>query len=262
MYLVFDIGGTNSRIAVSSDGKTLTQSKTIPTEKDFEQAVLAIEKIAKQLASGQKIQAVAGGLAGVLDAQKSMLIKSPHLKPWVNKSVKLKLAEVFQAEVKLENDVALAGLGEACFGQFKDQKIIAYLAIGTGVGGVRIVDQKIDRNSQGFEPGHQIIVPDGNLCSCGGKGHLETYVSGAYLKEPINWDEVSKFLAIGLNNTIVHWSPNLVILGGSVSQSIPTDKVSKYLAEFLTIFPQLPPLVTSSLGNQAGPLGALKLITN
>lgn len=257
MYLVFDIGGTNSKIAVSSDGKTLTQSKTIPTEKDFEQAVLTVEKIAKQLANGQKIQAVAGGLAGVLDAQKTMLIKSPHLSSWVNKSVKLKLAAVFQAEVKLENDVALAGLGEAYFGQFKDQKIIAYIAIGTGVGGVRIVDQKIDRNSLGFEPGHQIIVPDGRVCSCGGKGHLETYVSGAYLKEPINWDEVSRYLAVGLHNTIVHWSPNMIVLGGSVMKSIPLDKVKSYLNQYLTIFPACPEIVLAKLGDKGGLYGGL-----
>ena len=78
--------------------------------------------------------------------------------------------------------MALGGLGEANFGQYKDEKIIAYIAIGTGVGGVRIVDSQIDRNSQGFEPGHQIIVIGGKDCHCGGKGHFEAYVGGYYLE--------------------------------------------------------------------------------
>lgn len=262
MYLLFDIGGTNIKIATSLDGKTISDPVIIPTSQDFEQGLEVLKQTTEKLVKGQKIQAVGVGIAGTLDAQHSMLVKSPHLKPWVNKPLKLKLAEVFQSETKLENDVALGGLGEANLGKYKDQKIIAYLAIGTGVGGVRIVDGMIDQSTQGFEPGHQIIIPNGNQCDCGGKGHLESYVAGAYLKEPISWDEVAKYLAMGLHNTIVHWSPNLIVLGGSVSQSISLDKVSKYLQEFLTIFPNFPPIFHSTLGSKAGLTGALKLITD
>lgn len=261
MFLVLDIGGTNTRIALSEDGQILTSTKVVPTEKDFESEIRLISQIAQELTAGQKIEAAAGGVAGTLDKEKSLLLSSPHLASWIQKPLKEELGQTFETGVYLENDAHLGGLGEAVFGAGKGFNIVAFITIGTGLGGVRIVNQKIDTNAQGFEPGHQIIYPDGNPCNCGGKGHLESYIAGAYLKEPINWDEVARYLAIGLNNTIVHWSPDIVVLGGAISQKIPLEKVTTYLSEYLKIF-VAPEVVTGTLGQQAGLLGALKLITS
>ncbi len=261
MYLLFDIGGTNLRIGVSANGEAIDSHKKIPTPQDFDEGIKTIKQLADELSQGQKIEALTGGVAGPLDKEKTMLIKSPHIGGWVQKPLKQRLAEVFDAKVYLENDTALVALGEANYGAGKGKNIVAYLGIGTGVGGARIVNAKIDQNSLGFEPGHQIIVPDGNLCHCGGKGHLETYVAGAYQEgSKTNWDEVAKYLAIGLNNTIVHWSPDIVVLGGGVMQSIPLDKIKAYLQKELTIFPQPPEIVAAKLGNEAGFYGGLTIL--
>ncbi len=252
MYLLFDIGGTNLRVAVS-DGNSLIKTKIVPTPKDFEHGIEAI----KQLFPGEKIDKIAGGIAGPLNPEKSELIKSPHLSGWVNKPLKEKLREVFSADVLLENDSALVGLGEAVG---LNKKIVAYIGIGTGIGGVRIVNNKIDQNSLGFEPGHQIIEIDGKICNCGGRGHLEAYVGGAYVGRNADWDSVAKYLSVGLSNTIVHWSPDIVILGGSVLQSISIEKVKSYLEKDLTIFPNVPQIVPSKLGNKGGLYGALSIL--
>lgn len=75
------------------------------------------------------------------------------------------------------------------------------------------------------------------------------------------WDKVTKYLAIGLNNTIVHWSPDVVILGGAVMKSISLDKVKSYLKDVLTIFPNPPDIVPAKLGDLAGLYGALQLLS-
>lgn len=261
MYLLLDIGGTNTRIALSQDGQSLTRVETIPTDQNFEKALQSISQEALKLTKGEKIQAAAGGVAGSLDKEKNLLIKSPHLKGWVQRPFKSELEQIFDCPVYLENDAHLGGLGEAVFGAGKGYSIVAFVTIGTGVGGVRIVNQKIDANSLGFEPGHQIIEAGGNLCDCGGKGHLETYIAGSYLKNPINWDEVAKYLAIGLNNTIVHWSADIVVLGGAVAKSIPLDKVKSDLKQYLTIFPDHPEIVLATLGDEGGLYGGLQFIT-
>lgn len=269
MFLVFDIGGTNMRIATSLDGKTLSATKVVPTPPDFNQGIQTLKLAADELAQGGKIAAIAGGLAGPLDEDKTMLVKSPHLGDWVGKNFKQELSKVFNAPVSLENDADLAALGEACFGAGVNHQIVAYLTISTGVGGGRVVNQKIDENALGFEPGHQIIVPDGSPCNCGGKGHLESYVSGSGLQriyqkkgeeitDPKIWDEAAKYLAIGLNNVTVFWSPDIIILGGSVMNSISLDAVRRYLKEVLTIFPQAPEIQLAKLGDPAGLHGALK----
>lgn len=270
MYLLFDIGGTNMRIGVSTDGKIITDKKIVPVPENFDQGIEVIKQISNELAKGEKIQSVAGGIAVVFNSDKSMPISTSHLHGWVNKPLKQALQEQFQATVTLENDTAVVGLGEA--NALTDtNNIVAYLTISTGVGGVRIVNKKIDQASFGFEPGHQIIVINGDTCHCGGKGHFETYVGGYYLekkhnmkaeniKDPSIWDEVAKYAAVGIHNTIVHWSPDLIILGGAVAESLPLEAVQKYLGQFLTIFPKAPGIVKSSLGNQAGLYGALALL--
>ena len=270
MYLLFDIGGTNIRIAVSGNGQKIDEFKNITTPPSFEEGISKVKKLIMELSRGEKIEAAAGGIAGALDKDKSMLIASPHIANWVNKPLKLKLEEAIGASVKLENDSLLGGLGEAVYGAGKGINIVAYIALGTGVGGARFVDGEIDENSLEFEPGHQIIDLDGNQCNCGGKGHLETYVGGFYLEKKYHkraeeitdhkvWDEAAKYLAIGLNNTIVHWSPDIVILGGSVANKIPLDATQRYLSQFLTIFPTKPTLVKAQL-DYPGLYGALELI--
>lgn len=271
MYLVFDIGGTNMRLAVSSDDKTIKESKIVPTPQNFEQGIQTIQQVADELSGGEKIDKIAGGVAGPMDKDKTCLEKSPQLPGWINKPLKHELEKVFGCQVSLENDTVMGGIGEAVKGAGIGKKVVAYLALGTGVGGKRVVDGKVSNDSFNFEPGHQIIVPDGHDCNCGGKGHLEAYVSGVYIeriyhqkgeeiKDSQVWDEISKYLAIGLTNITVLWDPDIIVLGGSVVQSIPLDKVETYLKQFLTIFPQPPQVVKGTLGNDAGLYGALEYL--
>lgn len=273
MYFVFDIGGTNMRVAVSADGETITKSKILPTSQDFEQGIQTLKQAANELSGGEKITGVAGGVAIILDKNKTMAVRSTHLKDWINKPLKATLERLFEAPAHIENDSHIAGLGEATHGAGVGKNIVAFINIGTGIGGVRIVNGKIDQNASGFEPGHQIIVVDGEPCDCGGVGHFESYVAGRYLEkmyhqkgenitDPAVWDKVSRYLAIALNNTVVHWSPNIIVLGGSVSKSIPLEKTLTYLKVYLTIFPELPQIVKATLGQDAGLYGALHLLTN
>lgn len=270
MYLVFDIGGSNLRVAVSEDGQSLSEIKSVPTPQSFEEGIQAFKTLAEELRGSETIEAAAGGVTGPLDKLKTLTLNPPHQQEWKGKPLKQELENILNCPVFLENDTALAALGEATQGAGKGKDIVVYMTVSTGVGGARVVNEKIDVNSLGFEAGHQIIVIDGAICDCGGKGHLESYVSGSglekiyhqkaeNLKDEKVWDEVARKLAVGLNNTIVHWSPDIIILGGAVMQSISLDKVKAYLREDLVIFPDLPEITLAKLGDEVGLYGALKL---
>ena len=69
-----------------------------------------------------------------------------------------------------------------------------------------------------------------------------------------------EWYATGIYNSIVHWSPDLIVLGGAVSSSIPLDKVDAHLKEIQKVFPTTPKLIKASLGNEAGAYGALSVI--
>jgi predicted NBD/HSP70 family sugar kinase len=183
-------------------------------------------------------------------------------------------------ETYIENDTAMVGLGEAAYGAGKDFDIVAYLTISTGVGGARIVGRRIDANVFGFEPGHQIIDADGTMCpDCRafeddrGLGHLEAHISGSAIEKRFGkhpseiddekvWDDLARYLAYGLNNTIVHWSPEVVVLGGGMMKStgIKIERIDHYLEDILKIFPERPLLKLAELGDVGGLFGGLSYI--
>ena len=271
MFLVFDIGGTNMRIATSLDRKTLSATKIVPTPQDFEKALVVFKQAGDELSKGEKIEAAVVGVAGPIDKDKTMLVASPHISGWIQKPLKSELEKIYNCPVFIEHEADLQGLAEATLGAGKGYKIVANLILGTGIATTRIVNGKIDTNSLGFEAGHQIIVADGSPCDCGGKGHLEAYVSGSGLEriyhkrgeeitDPKIWDLTARYLAIGLNNVTVFWSPDVIVLGGVVMKSINLETVKSYLKEVLTIFPTPPNIVQAKLGDSSGLYGALALI--
>ena len=285
MYLLFDIGGTKMRLAISKDGKSFNEPKIVPTPKDFKEGVSVFKKLASELAGKEKIEAAGGGIAGPLDKNRSQLVNSPNIPGWIKKPIKEEFSKAIGAKIYIENDADVVGLGEAVFGAGKGYHIVAYLTISTGVGGGRIVGGRIDENALGFEPGHQIIAcpdlsraesrePEVVMCpSCNAPGHLEGYISGTaiekkYGKKPYDitddkiWDETARFLAIGLNNTIVHWSPDIVVLGGSMMKKIgiPVERVRYHLKNILAIFPELPKIEKATLKDVGGLYGAMALL--
>jgi len=263
MYLLFDIGGTKLRLANSVDGKNISEPYIVDTPKEFDQAITFFKGVYKKEVELNQIDAVIGGVPGVLDPKSQMLLKVPHLPVWEGKALATKLTEIFHAPCYLENDAVLAALGEANFGAGKDYKIVAYLTISTGIGGARIVNKKIDEKTLGFEPGNQILDFEKLLT-------FEDLVSGTGLEKRFGkkteeivdekiWDEAHKLLAVGLNNVIVHWSPEVIVLGGGIMDSphISIEKIQENLKNIMKIFPEIPPIKRTSLGDLAGLYGAL-----
>lgn len=276
MFLLFDIGGSNMRFAVSRDGEKFDPPKIVPTPKDFSVAMEAIGKIAEELAGSEHFTGAAGGIAGTLSRDRRTFVNGPHLVGWNGKPVAQALEDVLGCPVFLENDTAIVGLGEAVAGAGKDFAIVAYMTVSTGVGGVRIVNKTIDVSALGFEPGHQIIDADGTVWQhavCGKGLDLEGQLSGTAISErynkkpyeindPIFWDDMARILAYGLNNTIVHWSPDVVVIGGSMMKQIgiPIDRVRAHLEGILHIYPELPQILHSDLGDIGGIHGALHFL--
>jgi len=266
MFLLFDIGGTRMRLAVSKDGKEIGEPKIASTpQDDFEQGMRIFQETAKELLRGEKPESIIGGLAGTLNREHAVLLRAPHMRGWVEKPVKKVLEDLFSVPVVLENDAALAGLGEATKGAGHGSGIVAYVTVSTGVGGVRIVNGKIDRNAGGFEIGHQIINYDGEIRT------LEEYVSGSALlrrfakkpediTDPEIWEETACLLTHGIHNTILHWSPEVLVLGGALilQSHFPFESFIKHLTKHvLQVLPFVPKIKKAELGDVSGLYGAL-----
>lgn len=270
MYIVFDIGGTKMRIACSRDGATFEEPRVVDTPHDFDEAMKLFGVTVRELVGEEGLQAVAGGVPGILSHDRRELVHAAHLPQWDGKPLAESLEAELGREVYLENDAALVGLGEAHHGAGRGYRIVEYLTISTGVGGVRIEDGKIDAASVGFEPGHQIIDIDQTLFP-GSSGTLESYVSGTAVaartgKHPREitdehfWDDIARYLAVGVLNTLLHWSPDVVVLGGSMMVRKPGISITvleRYVKELSKNYTTLPPLKLAELQDFGGLYGAL-----
>lgn len=253
--ILFDIGATKIRIAYSENGEFFEEPKVIHTPKDsLENFLKSFEDAVKEVTKNREVKILAGGMTRSI----------PFITP---EELKIKLSDIFGAPVILDNDAAVVGLGEAHWGAGRDFNIVAYITVSTGVGGTRIVGGKIDERVIDFEPGKQIININPSQT-------LEELISGKALEartgknpkditDPEIWNDHAKKLAIGLNNIIVEWSPDCIVLGGSMitgNPSIPIEKTEEYLKEILKIYPKLPIIKKADLGDFGGLYGALVLI--
>ena len=262
MILLFDIGGTKTRLATSDDGHTFSDPLIFSTPVDYDEAISTITSRALDCVGGRSVSQACGGIRAY-ERHTGCMRVHPNFPLWTGQNIRSSLERAFQTDVYIENDSALVALGEAVAGAGKGHRIVAYLTISTGVGGARIVGGHIDENSYGFEPGHQIID---------GVRTLEELISGATIEKKYNrhpreigdtaiWQELARYLALGINNTIVHWSPDVVVLGGSMMNEIgiPLTAVRDQLAITLKVFAVHPPLEHAMLGDQGGLHGALTL---
>ncbi len=215
MFLLFDVGGTKIRVAAANHSGFVGEVVTAPTPVDFNRGLEHIIDTAHALCAGEKIIAVVGGVAGALNRGRNMLVSGSNIMSWIGRPIKELLGVSLDAPVYLENDSALAGLGEAVSGAGKDHYIVGYMTVSTGVGGARITNKKIDPYVFGFQPGYQIVDADGSLCTRCTKRHLGAHVSGRGIEahygkkpeditDPVIWEGIACALAVGLTNTIVH----------------------------------------------------------
>lgn len=264
-YFLFDIGASQTKIGASFDGENFENTQIYPTPQNFEEGVKVLTEKAKQLGD-KKFTAAIGGIAGPLDRKRTMITAAPNLPDWNGKPLSDAFTQATGIKIHLENDTALAGLGEATEGPGKPFSIVAYMTVSTGVNGVLILDKSVAPNARGFEIGKHIIDFDKTYDQ--ESVIFENFVAGSQfprrfgapaheIADPNIWSEEANLVSIGLTNLILFWSPEIVILGGSVAKSIPLDALIEKTRERLTVFPELPLIKKAELGDFAGLWGAL-----
>ncbi len=274
MYLLFDIGGTKTRLAVSEDLASIEERVKFDTPPLFEDGIARFIDAAEQLLQGRTVRALAGGIRGPLNHEKTGIISDTVLTDWVKKPLGEALAQEFSAPVHLENDTAMVGMGEAHFGAGRGYDIVAYHTVSTGVGGARIVHGAIDAASIGFEPGKQIVDLDYTKLG-GATDTLEELISGESLEhrrgvkpyeipqsDPV-WEELARYLATGLKNTVAYWSPDVIVLGGSMvvgDPRIPLGPIRLHMNALLAGLMPCPPIFDATLKDEGGLFGAMAVL--
>lgn len=273
-YVLFDIGGTNTRVAITDDLQKYTEALTFKTPGTFKEGMKAIADAVARL-TDEEIRGMAGGVRGILNAERTELAYDTALSGWIDEPLVAELRKRFKCEVRIENDAALAGLGEAHFGAGRGHAIVAYHTVSTGVGGAKIENGTIDGYHVGFEPGHQILDIDRTILGEDIAPTLENLVSGSAVEartgskpydipqEDAIWDQLAEYLAHGLRNTVLYWSPDVIVLGGSMVLGNPRillADVRRHAEEILGEELSCPLIVDAELGDMGGIYGAMALL--
>ncbi|WP_363351952.1 ROK family protein [Methylocystis echinoides] len=264
MFVTIDIGGTKTRIGCAHDFDALGPVAIFPTAPDYAQGLDALVAAVTKLAGG-RLGGVAVGAPGVLSRDRRQIVHAQNLPRWNGAALADDLERALGAPVILENDTALVGLGEATVGAGKGAAIVAYVTVSTGVNGARFVDGALDRAAFGFEIGEQLL-------GCGASARtLEDLVSGRAIearfgappatlgKEHPVWAELAEIVAVGLHNTIAYWSPERIVVGGSMigEVGVSLERIEVQLKRLRHKNPALPEIVRAALGDLGGLWGGL-----
>ena len=180
-----DIGGTKIAFVVADREGNIYDETTIPTLSNNHHNV-TFDRIADQinryLARFENIEGIGIGMPGPVDSQNGIAINAVNL-GWQNMPVRDAIQQRLNKTLSIyvENDVNVGAIGEKLFGVAHGISNYVYLAIGTGLGGAVMLNNKIMRGASNseMEIGHVSIDPiNGRQCSCGLRGCLEMSISG------------------------------------------------------------------------------------
>ncbi len=282
------MGGTKIEgILTDENYKTITR-KRIPTnqEEGYNSILESIKNLILEFIQESNDKVSIGVCTPGALSLSSGLIKNSNTQCLIGKDLQNDLKNILNYDVSTENDANCFALAEAKLGAGKNSNLVFGVIMGTGVGGGIIIDEKIHhgRTNIAGEWGHHCLHPDGNICYCGNKGCVETYISGPALEkkwynltkqnQPLpeiikssdnpnfpNWKKsfIDDF-GLSLANVIDILDPDVIILGGGVSNIdflYSEGKNSIYEKVFSDIVDT--PITKNKLGDSAGVFGACML---
>lgn len=284
-----DLGGTAIKLGrFLQDGTCLaTISLPTPQPANPQLVVQAIAQGVKQLNLNHACKAIGLGMPGPTDKTRRIARKSINLPGWDDVPVADWLEAQTGLPTVLENDANCAAMGEAWLGAARAFTDFILLTLGTGVGGGIFLNGKLftGRDGAAGELGLITLNPDGYPCRSGNQGSLEQYASiGSILRQTAKdpsqmgqlaqagdsaaikfWQDYGRVLGAGLASLVYVLTPEAIIIGGGISASceffLPSTlaEIEQRVVSPSRVGLQLLP---AQLGNQAGMLGAAKLIWN
>ena len=134
--------------------------------------------ISKYKLKNKEIIGIGIGIHGIVDSDQGISVMAPNL-GWKNVNIKKIIYDSYGIPVYIDNNTRTMGLGENWFGSGKNASSFFCLNVEYGVGGSFFINDKpVAGNSFGAgEIGHTTVDINGEICSCGNKGCLETVAS-------------------------------------------------------------------------------------
>ena len=181
-YIGVDLGGTNVRVAKVDETGAILQIVKEPTEigKGVEQVVSKIISMIERIEGYEAVAGIGMGVPGPVDTKNGKMILATNLPGFEGYPIASRIEEHFHVPTFLDNDVNVAGMGEALQGAGKGKDIVYYVTISTGIGGALVVNQKVisGRNGHAGEIANLIIDRNREKVNYLNVGAVENEASG------------------------------------------------------------------------------------
>ena len=294
-----DIGGTKIAVGMVDDkGKVLSRMEAPTDPNRYSDGIELIAHMLRktaQRAEGELI-GIGIGSTGPVNPIRGEFGDVDFLPGWRGKSPVRDLSAIFNVRVALENDGDAAALAEAEWGAGRNRSRLIYVTVGTGIGCGIVLDGQLYRGVDGAHPevGHHVIDPAGPECTCGFHGCWESLAAGPAMAAWVeshaaadypyrhgitakricelaqDADKVAVqavereayYLGLGLANLINLFTPDAIVLGGSVMKSAPLflDRIRAVIRQGCRFVPgEKAELVLASLGEDTNLIGAARV---
>lgn len=272
-YIGVDLGGTNVRAGlVTEDRIVKIHAQTVRAQGSerevFEDLCHSIEAV-----NVGRIGGIGVGVPSVVDLKGGVIIDTTNIPSWKDVPLKKKLEKKFGVPVEINNDANCFALGERYFGFGRKCDNFVGLIIGTGLGAGVISRGRLHSGMDcgagefGLIPYNESIVEhyaSGQFFNKFGSdgATLATAAAAGDREAQARFDEYGHHLAFAVKVILYSLAPEMIVLGGSVSQAYTLFEKSLHnsLADFAypTIAKKLK-LKISKLKNIAV-LGAASLV--
>lgn len=150
-FIGVDLGGTNVRVAKVDETGAILQMVKESTEVDqgVEHVVNKIISMIERIEDHASCSGIGMGVPGPVDTDNGKMILSTNLPGFKGFPIADRIKEHFHIPTFVDNDVNVAGMGEAVLGAGKGKKIVYYVTISTGIGGALVVNQHVIAGKNG-----------------------------------------------------------------------------------------------------------------
>ncbi len=231
-----DLGGTKVQTARVKNGEVAGTYKQLITSQGSEEQVIQEIISAIQAVMTSSVQAIGIGVPSVVDIEKGIVYDVQNIPAWQEVHLKDILEKQFGIPVFMNNDANCFALGEYQFGKGQGASNMIGLIIGTGMAAGIIIDGKL-YNGRHAGAGEFGMIPYLDQ-------YLEYYASGQFFSNVhqttgLNvaklsqqgdqhalklFQDYGQHLANGIKAILYTLDPDIIVLGGSVSQSYPYFK--------------------------------------
>ena len=281
-----DLGGTKIEAILLDENLNVLERTRIPTlqEKGYKSIISSIASLVDSIKTKSTDSFTIGISAPGAISKQTGLIKNSNTQCLIGMPLQEDLEKALNQKITIDNDANCFTIAEATLGVAKQYDVVFGVIMGTGVGGGIAINGNVHKGRTYIagEWGHHTLRIDGNKCYCGKSGCVETYISGPALEKrwteltgkteslPSIVENIDKFpkgqewkneflenFAIGLANVIDILDPDVIVLGGGVS-NIPFLYDEGRDRVYEKVFSDLveTPIIKNQLGDSAGVFGA------